>query len=96
MRVMRKGRDLKIARLAGLLFALFLPLATLASCGPAAPPLFVSLNLGIPDAAMKSPVVGSQPDSTELLVGITFKINSQTLNVVGTQPLQPGQSSNLE
>jgi subtilase family serine protease len=40
--------------------------------------------------------VGTLPNATELSVGITFKIDPQTLNLVGRQPLQPGQSSNLE
>src|SRR6266536_2438552 len=34
--------------------------------------------------------------TTELHVGITFKVDPQVLNIVGQRPLQPGQSSNLE
>ena len=59
-------------------------------------PLFTSINLGIPAAALQSPVKGPLPDATELHVGITFKVDPQVLNLVGQQPLQPGQSSNLE
>src|SRR5260370_27753014 len=95
MIVLRKARGIHIARLAALLFALFLPLVSLASCNQPAP-LFESLNLGIPAAAMNSPVVGPLPDATKLHVGISFKIDPQTMNLVGQQRLRPGQSSDLE
>ena len=95
MIVLRKARGLQIARLAALLLALVLPLASLASCSQPAP-LFESLNLGIPAAALHSPVVGPLPDTTKLHVGISFKIAPQTMNLVGQQPLRPGQSSGLE
>jgi kumamolisin len=82
------------------LLALFLtvlmPLAALISCGQAAPPPFESLNLGIPAAALQSPVKGPLPDTTVLHVGITFKVDPQVLNLISQRPLQPGQSSNLE
>lgn len=91
---LRKANGAKTMRLT-LLLALFLPLAALVSCSQP-PPAVVSLNLGIPAAALNSSVVGQLPDSTVLHVGITFKIDSQTLRVVGQQPLQPGQSSDLE
>lgn len=95
MRVLRKANGVHIVRLTLLLLALFFLLAALVACGQPAP-LFVSLNLGIPAAALQSPVVGPLPDATELRVGITFKIDPQTLNLVGQQPLRPGQSSDLE
>jgi hypothetical protein len=76
------------------LLALFItvpmPLAALISCGQAAPPPFESLNLGIPAAALQSPVKGPLPDTTVLHVGITFKVNPQVLNLIGQRPLQPG------
>ncbi len=93
---LRKAYGAKIVHLSALLLALLIPLASLVSCDQPAPPLFESLKLGIPAAALQSPVRGPLPDATELHVGITFKIDSQALNLVGQQPLQPGQSSNLE
>ena len=95
MILLRKTNGAKVVRLSALLLALFLPLAALVACGQPPPP-FVSLNLGIPAAAMQSPVVGPLPDATELGVGITFKIDPQTLSVVGQQPLRRGQSSDRE
>ena len=86
----------KLVYLCALFLTLLLPLATLAGCSQAAPPLYESLKLGIPAAALQSPVKGPLPDTTELHVGITFKINPQVLNIVAQRPLQPGQSSNLE
>src|SRR6266568_8947263 len=95
MIVLRKANGATIVRLSALLLALLLPLASLASCSQPAP-LFESLKLGIPAAALQSPVVGPLPDATELRVGITFKIDPQALKVAGQQPLRPGQSSGLE
>ncbi len=95
MRLLRKAIGAKNRHLSSLLLILFFPLAALVSCSQPPPP-FVSLNLGIPAAALKSPVVGSLPDETVLHIGITFKIDPQVLNVVAQQPLRPGQSSDLE
>lgn len=95
MILFRKTTGAKIVRQAVLLLALCFPLAALVSCSQPPPP-FVSYNLGIPSAAMQSPVVGPLPDATVLHVGITFKVDSQTLRLVGNQPLRPGQSSDLE
>ncbi len=92
----QKAYRAKLVYLFALFLTLLLPLATLADCGQAAPPLYESLNLGIPAAALQSPVKGPLPDTTELHVGITFKVDPQVLNIVGQRPLQPGQSSNLE
>lgn len=73
---------------------LFVPLS---SCNTPAPPsLFTSLNLGIPNAALNSPVKGPLPASTVLNVGITFKIDSKLLNSAAQQKVQPGHPSNLE
>src|SRR5712692_6411102 len=88
---LRKAYGAKIVHLSALLLALLFPLASLVSCDQPAPPLFESLKLGIPAAALQSPVRGPLPDATELHIGITFKIDSQALNLVGQQPLQPGQ-----
>ena len=95
MILLRKTTGAKVVRLAALLLALCFPLAALAACSQP-PPLFVSYNLGIPAAALQSPVVGPLPDATELHVGITFKVDPATLKVVGSQPLRPGQSSDME
>src|SRR6266566_3396377 len=86
----------KLVYLCALCLTLLLPLATLVSCNQPAPPAYESLKLGIPAAALQTPVKGPLPDTTELHVGITFKINPQVLNIVAQRPLQPGQSSNLE
>ena len=93
---LRKATRARAMRLVALVATLILPLASLAGCNQAAPPLFESLNLGIPAAALNSPVKGPVPDGTVLHIGITFKVNSQVLNLVGQQPLQARQSSNLE
>ena len=85
----------KLVYLCALFLTLVLPLATLIGCDqPAA--LYTSLNLGIPAAALQSPVKGPLPDTTLLHIGITFKVNQEVLNLVQQQPLRPGQSSNLE
>ena len=92
----RKAYHAKVVRLSAVLLSLLLPLASLASCGQLAPPLLESLKLGIPAAALQSPVQGPLPDVTELRVGIGFKIDPQVLNLVGQQPLRPEQPSDLE
>src|SRR5712691_5201254 len=86
----------RAVHLSALVLTLFFSLASLVSCNQPAPAQYVSLNLGIPAAALQSPVKGPLPDATELHVGITFKVDPQVLNLVGQRPLQPGQSSNLE
>jgi kumamolisin len=96
MMALRKAYRAKIVYPCALFLMLVLPLATLAGCSQAAPPLYESLNLGIPAAALQSPVKGPLPDTTELHVGITFKVDPKVLNIVGQRPLLPGQSSNLE
>jgi kumamolisin len=95
MVVLRNACGIKVVRLSALLLALLLPLTALVSCSQPAP-LFESLNLGIPAAALHSPVVGPLPDATELHVGISFKFDPQVLKAIGEQPLRPGQSSDLE
>jgi hypothetical protein len=69
---------------------LFFSLASLASCTQPEP-AFTSLNLGIPAAALRSPVKGKLPDNTELHIGITFKIDPRLLHQTDQQPIQPGQ-----
>jgi len=82
--------------LLALFLMVLLPLSILSGCGQTAPTPFESINLGIPAAALQSPVKGQLPDTTVLHVGITFKVNPQVLNLIEQRPLQPGQSSNLE
>ena len=60
----QKAYRAKLVYLFALFLTLLLPLATLADCGQAAPPLYESLNLGIPAAALQSPVKGPLPDTT--------------------------------
>lgn len=95
MMVLRKAYRTQLVYLCALFLMLLFPLATLVGCNQPAP-RYMSINLGIPAAALQSPVKGPLPDTTELHVGITFKVDPQVLNLVGQQPLQPGQSSNLE
>jgi len=79
------------------LLGLVLLLAPLASCGGTPAPLQITtLNLGIPSAALNSPIVGNLPDNTPMHVRVTFKINQSTLNQMQNQKIQPGTSSNLE
>jgi subtilase family serine protease len=82
------------------LSALFLiicfSLASLVSCNQPAPVQFVSLKIGIPAAALQSPMKGPLPDATVLHVGITFKIDPRLLDQADHQKLQPGQRSSLE
>src|SRR5438128_613296 len=83
----------KVVHLSALLLTLLFSLASLVSCNQPAP-LYTSINLGIPAAALQSPVKGNLPDATELHVGITFKIDPRLLNQADQQRPQPGQPSN--
>ena len=94
MKSLRKAYRAKVVRLSALFLTLLLPLASLVSCTQSEPP-FTSINLGIPAAALQSPVKGKLPDSTELHVGITFKIDPRLLNQADQQRPQPGQPSGL-
>ncbi len=85
----------RVVHLSALVLTLFFSLASLVSCNQPAPPQYVSLNLGIPAAALQSPVKGPLPDATVLHVGITFKIDPRLLNQADQQRPQPGQPSKL-
>ena len=91
-----KAYQAQVVHLSALLLVLFFSLASLVSCNQPAPVQYVSLNLGIPAAALHSPVKGPLPDTTVLHVGVTFKIDPRLLAQADHQKLQPGQSSNLE
>jgi kumamolisin len=88
----RRAYGAKVVHLSALLLTLFFSLASLVSCNQPAP-LYTSINLGIPAAALQSPVKGPLPDSTKLRVGITFKIDPRLLNQADQQRPQPGQPS---
>jgi hypothetical protein len=92
MLLLRKAYHTKIVHLSALFLTLLFSLASLASCTQPEP-LFTSINLGIPAAALQSPVKGKLPDSTELHVGITFKIDPRLLKQADQQRPQPGQPS---
>lgn len=79
----------------GIVGLLFL-LAPLTSCGEPAPPQFKTINLGIPAAALNSPVVGQLPDTIRLHVGITFKLNQNLLKQAENQKIEPRKPSHLE
>ncbi len=93
---LRKVYHAKVVHLSALLLTLLYSLASLVSCNQPAPPLYTSINLGIPAAALQSPVKGPLPDSTLLYVGVTFKIDPRLLAQANAQKLQPGQSSSEE
>jgi len=76
------------------LFFLLVPL--LASCGGPAPLEMTPVDLGLPSAALKSPVVGPLPDNTQLHVRITFKVSQSIINKLQGQKGHPGQPSHLE
>jgi kumamolisin len=87
-----KASHAKVVHLSALFLTLLFSLVSLVSCNQPEP-LYTSINLGIPAAALQSPVKGNLPDSTELHVGITFKIDPRLLNQADQQRLHPGQPS---
>ncbi len=93
---LRKVSHAQVVHLSALFLTLLYSLASLVSCNQPAPPQYTSINLGIPAAALQSPVKGPLPDATLLHVGITFKIDPRLLDQANRQKLQPGQNSNLE
>jgi Pro-kumamolisin, activation domain len=96
MKVLRTAYRAQLVYLCALFLTLLFSIESLVSCNQPAPPQYSSLNLGIPAAALQSPLKGPLPDTTKLHIGITFKVDPKVLNIVGQRPLQPGQSSNLE
>src|SRR6266496_797939 len=90
MKALRNVSHTKVVHLSMLFLTLFFSLASLASCTQPEPAL-TSLNLGIPAAALRSPVKGKLPDNTELHIGITFKIDPRLLHQADQQRIQPGQ-----
>jgi subtilase family serine protease len=96
MKSLRKVYHAKLVHFSALLLTLFFSLASLVSCNQPAPLQYTSLNLGIPAAALQSPVKGPLSDTTELHVGITFKVDPRLLDQADHLKLQPGQRSNLE
>jgi len=93
---LRRAYGAKVVHLSALLLTLFFSLASLVSCNQPAPLHYTSLNLGIPAAALQSPVKGPLPDKTVLHVGITFKVDPRLLDQADHLQLKPGQRSNLE
>ena len=84
-------------RVAAAFFGLLLLISPLlASCGTPAPLQMATIDLGIPQVALNSPVVGPLPDNTQLRVGITFKVSQSVLDKFDRQKIQPGHKSNLE
>ena len=80
--------------LVGLVGLLFVCVPLLSGCGPS-PLDMIPVDLGIPQAALNSPVVGRLPDSTKLHVGITFKVSQNVINKLQST-VHPGQKSQLE
>lgn len=77
------------------LLALLVPLV--ASCSNPFDSLQLTpIDLGIPAAALNSPVAGPLPDKTKLHVRITFKINPNWLKQAQQQKIQPGRPSHVE
>jgi len=83
---------LRVLRVLGLL----LVLAPLADCGTPPPLQFTTIDLGLPLAALNSPVVGPLPDNMQMRVGVTFKVSQSVLDHFDHQKIQPGKRSNLE
>ncbi len=96
MKSLRNVYHAQVVHLSALFLTLFFSLTSLVSCNQPAPPAYTAINLGIPAAALQSPVKGPLPDATLLHVGITFKIDPRLLDQANRQKLQPGQNSNLE
>jgi subtilase family serine protease len=67
----------------------------LASCSASAPVVFVPIDLGIPQEALNSHVVGPLPDKTLLHMRITFKVSQALIDKLSSQ-IHPHQSSHLE
>src|SRR5260370_2764416 len=91
----RRAYGAKVVHLSALFLTLLFSLASLVSCNQPAP-LYTSINLGIPAAALQSPVKGPLPGTTVLHVGITFKADPRLLDQADHLQLQPGHRSNLE
>src|SRR6266704_260866 len=96
MTTLWKAYHAQVVHLSTLLLVLPFSLTSLVGCNQPAPERYVSLNLGIPAAALQSPVKGPLPDTTILHVGITFKIDPRLLGQADQQKLQPGQHPHLE
>src|SRR5215469_18199732 len=94
MTILRNVYRTKVVHLSALFLTLLFSLASLVSCNQPAP-LYTSINLGIPAAALQSPVKGKLPDSTELHVGITFKIDPRLLNQDAEPRPRPGHAQGL-
>lgn len=89
---------------AGILLSL---LVLLAACGggntnqgqqatPSSSAQLTTFNLGIPQAALQSPVVGQLSDTTKLHVTVTFNLNSALLKQLGAQQKnQAGQGTDV-
>lgn len=78
-------------------------LLALAACGsgnqqssstPTPSSKLTTINLGIPQQALNSPVSGNLPDSTRLHVLVTFKVNKALLKQLGTQQKNPSDQGN--
>ncbi len=92
----RLSRSLYGRLMAGVVGLLFL-LAPLAACGGTPAPLqFVPVKIGLPSEALNAPVVGPLPDSTQMRIGITFKVSQSVLDRFDRQKIEPGKRSNLE
>ena len=87
---------MRMRRIAMACIGLLLVAVPLASCGTPAPLQFTTLNLGIPSAALNSPVVGQLPGNTVLHMRITFKIDPKLLQQMQNQKIEPGKPSHLE
>src|SRR5437588_11731675 len=92
MKSLWKAYRAKVVHLSALFLTLLFSLVSLVSCNQSEP-LYSSINLGIPAAALQSPVKGKLPDSTELHVGITLKIDPSLLHHADQRRLHPGPPS---
>lgn len=80
-----------------ILLGMLLIMLPLAGCDqPVDPFQPTPIDLGIPTAALNSPIVGPLPADTVLHARITFKINPDWLKKAEQEPLKPGTPSHLE
>src|SRR5436305_11346289 len=86
-----------MGRIMTILLGALLVMVPLASCDQPVDPLQPTpIELGIPAAALNSPIVGQLPPDTVLHVRITFKINPDWLKKAEQEPIKPGAPSHLE
>ena len=96
MRVQHRLASFFTYRILASVVGLLLLGVPLASCGTPAPLQFTAIDLHLPAQAQNAPVVGSLPGTTQMRVGVTFKVSQSVLDHFDSQKIQPGHKSGLE